>query len=271
MNRTSVDYEKPSAGITRSVSKGKNRGVYRPEGMVGWVLNATTEGEGRINRGEKSFRVKRGDLLLFPPHIAHDYDYHESEGAWTHLWVYFSPDPMWEELLSWPESSQGIGRLRITHEKLWRYIEERFVKLVQTSHLLLSRRSSIVMAMLEEILLWCQESHAEASPTYQDPRIQKAIAFIGSNLADNLSVAKLATSCGLSSSRFAHLFKEELGETPVQVIEKIRLKRAGDMLTISDKPIAQIAKETGFNSPYYFSRVFSKHYGVSPRGFRSRV
>jgi len=271
MREALIDYERPSAGRTESHSGGKNRGVFRPKGMVGWVINATIEGEGVINRSRKEFTVRPKDLLLFPPDTIHDYDFGEDQGRWTHLWVYFSPKSSWGELLQWNQPSDGVGRLRVQNQETWEYLVERFSKLIETSQSLMRERQSIIMAILEEILHWCRESGVKESPTLRDPRILKTIDVIHGNLISPFKVEELARGSHLSASRFAHLFKDQVGFTPMQYIEQCRLKRACDLLTMTDKSIAQISEEVGFNSPFYFTRVFSRHYGTSPTGYRSRV
>ncbi|MBA2627780.1 MAG: AraC family ligand binding domain-containing protein, partial [Gemmatimonadales bacterium] len=47
--------------------------VWREHGMDGWILNYTVDGRGRINRGERGFISRPGQLLLFKPGVAHDY------------------------------------------------------------------------------------------------------------------------------------------------------------------------------------------------------
>ena len=54
-----------------------------------WVMTCTLYGKVRINRGERSFTAERGDILLWPPGVPHDYITEETADDWIHNWVSF--------------------------------------------------------------------------------------------------------------------------------------------------------------------------------------
>ena len=74
----------------------------------------------------------------------------------------------------------------------------------------------------------------------------------------------------MSPSRLSKLFQEQMGQAPMQYIETRRLDLARELLMMTAKPIAQIAEECGFSSPFYFSRVFKARTGLAPRAARRR-
>ena len=75
----------------------------------------------------------------------------------------------------------------------------------------------------------------------------------------------LFSEIGLSKSQANRKIKSLTGVTPNQLIQESRLQMALGCLTHHNKTISEIAYESGFNSPTYFSRVFKKRFGVSPR------
>jgi ligand-binding sensor domain-containing protein/DNA-binding response OmpR family regulator/signal transduction histidine kinase len=84
-------------------------------------------------------------------------------------------------------------------------------------------------------------------------------------LNPNFSVDEFAKEMGLSRTLFYHKVKSITGQTPNNFIQTIRLNKAADML-LNDptQNISDVAYQSGFNSPRYFSLCFKNHYGVKP-------
>lgn len=98
--------------------------------------------------------------------------------------------------------------------------------------------------------------------------VDNAIRFIEENYSQNIDVNDISLSVHLSYSHLSRLFKQYTGETINYHLNKIRLSRAQKLLQCSDKNIAQIAREVGFNSEYYFCSIFKKFYKISPGSYR---
>lgn len=88
------------------------------------------------------------------------------------------------------------------------------------------------------------------------------------HLFNDLSIADLAHLCGVSTSSFRRIFEEEFSETPSQYILNQRLQKATELLQCTGLSIGQIAYQTGFKDPSYFSRVFKKKTGFTPVAFK---
>lgn len=100
-------------------------------------------------------------------------------------------------------------------------------------------------------------------------RLEGAVATISDAYADRaLSVAKLAKDAGMSDVYFRRLFKIQYGSSPVAFIVAYRVSVAKQLLAATALPISDIAARCGFDTPYYFARVFRAHTGVTPLSFR---
>lgn len=82
-------------------------------------------------------------------------------------------------------------------------------------------------------------------------------------------VDNLIKVSGTSRSVFYQKFKSLTGFTPNEYLRVIRLKKAADLLTHTDIRIADVAYETGFDDPLYFSKSFKAQFGKSPRQYRA--
>jgi AraC family transcriptional regulator of arabinose operon len=124
---------------------------------------------------------------------------------------------------------------------------------------------------LEEVLLWCDSVNPRRTERPRDPRIEKALELLTFALPEPFSEKRVAQAVGLSPSRFRHLFREQVGDSARHFQEQLRLRRARDLLALSNWTVAQVADDLGFASPFYFTLRFKKHIGESPRAFRRRM
>jgi AraC family transcriptional regulator of arabinose operon len=124
------------------------------------------------------------------------------------------------------------------------------------------------MNILEEILLTCDIWNPASRTASLDDRIRTALNYLCDNSAKRITLADLGRVCSLSPSRLSHLFKQRMGETPMQYLEQRRIERAKDLLQMTGKTVSQVAYEIGFENPFYFSRVFKRRTGKSPRQIR---
>lgn len=77
-----------------------------------------------------------------------------------------------------------------------------------------------------------------------------------------------AESCNLSVYQFIRKFKSSMQLSPAKYIEKIRMDKSRELLSDTDLTINEISDITGFNDPFYFSKVFKKNTGMNPLAFR---
>jgi AraC-like DNA-binding protein/mannose-6-phosphate isomerase-like protein (cupin superfamily) len=100
--------------------------------------------------------------------------------------------------------------------------------------------------------------------------VKKMLAYLYAHYAEALSVEDLATAAAISSSYALHLFKEFLHASPIQYLLSYRLEKATELLQENEKDITEIAQAIGFESPAYFSELFHREKGCSPKAYRAR-
>lgn len=87
----------------------------------------------------------------------------------------------------------------------------------------------------------------------------------------NLSIDSIAARMGLERSQFYRKIKSLTNYAPVELIRLLRLQRGRTLLTTTDKSISEIAYETGFSAPSYFTKCYRDVYGETPTDVRNRV
>lgn len=100
------------------------------------------------------------------------------------------------------------------------------------------------------------------------PYVQKVMLFVAGNYSSQLSLTIVAAQVHLHTSYLSELFKRETGTNLCNYIVDYRLRAAKQALREGNAKIASIAEDVGFNDYHYFSQVFSKRIGTSPRKYR---
>ncbi len=101
--------------------------------------------------------------------------------------------------------------------------------------------------------------------------LRKFTNYVETNLAEqNLTVESLSEAFGLSRVQLFRKTKALLGESPNDFIQQVRLKKASQLLLESDLTVAEVAYQSGYSSPGYFSTAFKGRYGCSPSEWREK-
>jgi len=256
--------------ITGSYRQGPRFNTYRQHGTQDWVLVYNLSGHARFGSPVGDIITGPNDIILLKPHVRHDYGTAPDQTHWEPVWAHFIPRPSWMAWLNWPEPASGILRLHLSDLGQQQRIIGRFHDVLKLNASPFRHREALAMNALEEIILWCDLANPHGETAQLDSRIRHSLDFICAHFAEPLPVSHIAAQCGLSPSRFAHLFRVQTRETPQRYLELQRLNRACQLLEFTQEPIRHIARQVGFDNPFYFTLRFKQHHGISPRLWRRR-
>jgi AraC-like DNA-binding protein len=111
---------------------------------------------------------------------------------------------------------------------------------------------------------------AESLPLETSVLVKRAVAYMHQNYTRPLARWEIAEAIGVSENYFSRLFKQELGLSPWDYLNRFRISQAKELLRRTDGSIKCIAGQVGFKDQRYFSRVFHTQTGLSPSEFRER-
>lgn len=97
---------------------------------------------------------------------------------------------------------------------------------------------------------------------------KRAIAYLHQNYARPLARWEIAEGIGVSEDYLSRVFNRELGISPWDYLNRYRISRARELLHLTHDSISRIGRRVGFSDPAYFSRVFHRITGLSPRAYR---
>ncbi|MCL2209227.1 MAG: response regulator [Treponema sp.] len=140
--------------------------------------------------------------------------------------------------------------------------------LISSREIFYEKLKSLLAAVIEY-----RDSHTDSR--YRSV-IVKAKEYINKNFASgggvgSISLYSTASYVGISPNHLSAVFVKETGENFIEYLTKIRLEKAKLLLQNTDMKSSDIAYETGFNDPHYFSHIFKKNVGISPKEYRLTV
>ena len=119
--------------------------------------------------------------------------------------------------------------------------------------------------MLEQCIIWRIEFSHEDSNTV----IKKAKEYISKNYdCDEISLKSVADAVNLSHTYFSSIFKKHVGTNFIDYLTQIRLDKAKELLCCTSMQVSEIAYKVGFKDYRYFSQIFKKYTGQTPREFK---
>ncbi|MGW0841923.1 helix-turn-helix domain-containing protein [Streptomyces sp. NPDC002787] len=266
--------------------------VNRPRGADGWLFTWTTGGAGLLRQGTTETAAGPGDLVVLGPGVPQHYTVRPGAGHWAFFWVHCQARASWTGWLRPYETGDRLyavtsalgappGGIRARVDAAFGCMladarwtgegtppEPATAPLdgdIAVAHGSVARE--LALCSLEEVVL-LTAARAEPHRSGVDPRISRAEDLITADPGAPHTLRSLAERVALSPSRFAHLFTEQLGHSPMRALRQARLLHAARLLEATELPVERVAAASGFGSPFHFSRVFRERYGVPPGEYR---
>lgn len=219
-------------------------------------------GSGEAEMGGRRRLVRAGDLLLFREGVAHRYRARAGD-PWTIYWVHLGGglvDRFFDEID--PDAFHVSAGL---HSRL---IEE-FEALLTTAasfqghHIV--HAANLMRGLLSFLALIRRQQEARGAAL----DVRRVQHYLQAHLHERLTLERLVVeTSGLSRYHFIREYKRLTGQTPMQAFQHLKISRACYLLDITDLGVADIARDLGYEDPYYFSRLFKKVMGLPPRDYR---
>jgi two-component system response regulator YesN len=101
--------------------------------------------------------------------------------------------------------------------------------------------------------------------------ISRAKEYVKENYCDpNISLISTAKNVGMSPAHFSTIFAQTVGTSFINYLTAMRIGRAKELLAVTDTKLSAIAMDIGYNEPNYFSHVFKKLEGITPKEYRNK-
>lgn len=174
------------------------------------------------------------------------------------------------------ELEKDINKSPIIHFKLDYGIFCRARELIENANSELFGRSdgyrAMVVSLVQEFIILIIRNYKGNNPARPGFAQDKStlINYVKHNYRSPMDMSVLTAVSGMSESQVLRVFKQHLGCPPFQYISRLRLSAATDALIQTDKSITDVALDLGYNDSNYFTRLFKKQLGLSPREYRNK-
>lgn len=235
----------------------------RENGALEDILIFCVEGQGKVTIDGEKIRVKANEFCLLKKGIAHSYEA-DPKHPWSIYWIHFDGSKAEEISKNTPihnrislRSSIEQGRIAMFND-FFQVLEAGITtdKVLYVSMQLWGLMSSFVFSSL----------YSKDLP--EQTRVEKAIKYMKAQLAQTITLEQLAQEVKSSVSHFSATFKEQTGYAPLNYFILLKMQEACRLLSLSELSIKEIAFHLGYADPYYFSRLFKKTIGMSPKVYR---
>lgn len=129
---------------------------------------------------------------------------------------------------------------------------------------------SILFSLISEYIRLSAAKNIHIS-SHQDLQSEQLLSYIQKNLKEELSNATLAAYAHMDTRSFIRYFKGITGYPPAKYLTMRRMELAKNLLEESELTISDIMYRVGFSDLSHFSKLFKKHYSLSPRAYRDIV
>lgn len=135
-------------------------------------------------------------------------------------------------------------------------------------HMFATDKTVLYQLLYDYIVKMIHFKEQHSSNKYADI-IRNAKEYIKKHFNESrLALNDVAQEVNLSPNHFSMIFSNETNNTFIEYLTKTRLKKAKELLNNTEMKLSDIAYEVGYNEPQYFSFIFKKNLGVSPREYR---
>ncbi|MDQ6598156.1 response regulator [Bacillus salipaludis] len=111
----------------------------------------------------------------------------------------------------------------------------------------------------------------EKSASYHERLVLSAKSYINANYMKTISLKDVAKRVHLTEHYFGQIFKATTNESFNQFLTRVRMEKACHLLKNPNLKYYQISQQVGYTDPKYFTKMFQKSYGSTPREYRNRI
>jgi AraC family transcriptional regulator len=222
----------------------------------------------------QSHAVEPGGFILGRPGTTETYRWDVSactRHSFFHFYIECIPSD-WPDPADWPRVRSKAAPLSIT-------LLRRILRNMYESGALCNFSPSLADCRMVAVLLdaLIEVPHAETG-SFERERpepVRRALLQLHRLTEENphypLTLNELASEAHVTEKHLCRLFAKWVGHSPMQTYTLLRLESAMLLLARTNLSVKEVAQRSGFENALYFSRLFSKAYGLSPRAFRGEL
>lgn len=240
---------------------------YGPLGRSGYMLHYISSGKGIFISNNVTYHLKKGDFMYIEPNktvtmIADKTD------PWSFYWIRFTGDLIKKYMsqinISYKNPVFSIQDTPVVPQKIVEIVNYSQEK--NSSDFLYSSKLLKILNALYSILPNDYNNPSSAP----DKVYTRALYYIRNNYESSITINDVVDYLSVDRTYLFKLFKENMNIGPKEYLTKYRLKKATELLKVSNESITFIAQSCGFSNYQRFTRTFHKYIGYSPLEYKEK-
>lgn len=234
----------------------------RKEGIEEFIFIYCTDGQGVLEIAGREYRLLKNEAICIPRLTPHRYNAC-AEDPWSILWVHFRGGdvalfPLEDCRIVSLSSQNAVTRMTFLFELLLRAVDANYT---QGNFIYMSQ----VLALILSEAYYREKKN---STREQNKHVTSVVRFMYQHLDQALTLDQISGAFSLSKSYLNLIFKQHTQHAPMDFFIQLKMQKACSLLRSTEWKIYQIGQAVGYQDPYYFSRIFAKTVGLSPKGYR---
>ncbi|WP_177181370.1 AraC family transcriptional regulator [Halanaerobium salsuginis] len=238
----------------------------RRQGAAESILIYCIKGKGFVQVKQEKQQIKKGEIILIPAGLPHSYGTLIKE-SWSIYWVHFRGNnaQFYPEIKA--DNNLKINQVAPENAaiivKLFRQLSTTFENGFTINNLIYASQ------LLGHLLALIYYPPVKLTKKLnENSYVEQTINYFQTHLDQTITLKKLADYNNLSASHLSRIFKEETGYSPIDFFIHLKIKKACQLLDMTNLSIKAIAARLGYSDQYYFSRIFKKIMNLPPSKYR---
>lgn len=253
--------------VIRSAHRRPDEGSKRqPHRHPFFSIELVCEGKTNHYINGEYYEGNKGTIFLFSPFDSHYYEYLDDTPLVLQS-LYFSEDFLSDEIVSALHIDKTPYAAKLSGSELGDLCRI-FDSLHEEYNSSNPLRKSFLQNMAEKVILYTLRASENRQESISAGTIQSAISYIRQNFLEPITLGDIAARFYVTPNHFCKYFKKYTGTTFKNYLISMRLDFALKQLQLTKKSITEICFESGFSSPSYFTKIFTKKFGNPPSSFR---
>lgn len=242
--------------------------VNNPKGLDNYILIYIAYGKGYFIIKDNEIVIPKGSIVLFKPKEPHAYHF-TPEHISNIYWVTFNGSRV-HEYLDYYEIPNNSNTFYVGTSSIMQLIFNQMSEEITTKN---PNHEALLRLLLQQLLLLMNRSLKDKDTLLAEEanEIESAIHYFNINYNKPITIEEYTSNHSISENWFINRFKNSMKVTPMQYILQLRIQAAKTYLENTDKNITEIANAVGYDNPLYFSRLFKKNTGLSPKEYRKKI
>ena len=246
-----------------------NHRRIREKGANEYIFRYCTEGEGWVELDDKRWTVGPNQFFIIPKHLKHSYGAH-GNNPWSIYWMHF------DGLLA----ANLFDRYRSKNKKVTTIpfdsgpinTFDQIIGIYGSSHIDSQMEYASILGLnFISSFIFNELGHNRSAHSDYGNLVDSIIEFMTNNLDKSYRSEDMAKHFNYSPSYIISLFQRETGYSLIHFFNLKKIQKSCEYIRYTDMTIKEIGFKLGYHDPLYYSRIFKKYMGVSPKKYRNQL